>query len=118
MEIRQIDVDGLSFDQQNLVLLRRNDSGDKQSTKLDSLTANLLCCFLDNPDTVLSREQLIEQVWANRHTSDNAVNRSVSVLRKALGPNDKQYISTISKVGYRFNAHKIPLKIPNPEHQL
>lgn len=118
MNIRQIDVDGLSFDQQNLVLLRRDDSGDKQSTKLDSLTANLLCCFLDHPDTVLSREQLIEQVWTNQHTSDNAVNRSVSVLRKALGPNDKQYISTISKVGYRFNAHTIPTTDPNPEHKL
>ncbi|MFT4928118.1 MAG: TolB-like protein/DNA-binding winged helix-turn-helix (wHTH) protein [Phenylobacterium sp.] len=96
--IRPIDANGLCFDQENMLLFR-----DQNKIKLDAGTARLLSYFLDNPGIVLSRDQLIDQVWTSQFVSDNAINRNICTLRKALGGNINQYITTIPKVGYRFN---------------
>ncbi len=87
----------LYFDYPNSTLHREN-----QCTKLDPITSNLLNYFLDHPNQVLTRTELIEQVWQSNHVSDDAVNRAISVLRKTLGGQRDSYITTIPKTGYRF----------------
>ncbi|NQZ23735.1 MAG: winged helix-turn-helix domain-containing protein [Colwellia sp.] len=71
---------------------------------LEPKVASLLQFFCQNPQRNISREELFSQVWHQQFVTDNAINRVVGLLRKALGDEDKvkQYIVTVPKIGYRF----------------
>jgi TolB-like protein/DNA-binding winged helix-turn-helix (wHTH) protein len=86
------------FEPMDLLLVR-----DDTTIKLDAIHAKLLTHFLQHSNTVITRETLFEQIWGNGYFSDNAINRGISVLRKHLGEQRKDYISTLPKIGYRFN---------------
>ena len=64
----------------------------------------LLSYFCQNHQRDISRGELIEHVWHGQIVSDNAINRVVVKLRKALGDELKprRFIATVPKVGYRF----------------
>ena len=62
----------------------------------------LLETFLTYPNQVLSREQLLSQVWGyDFQPGSNVVDVYVGYLRKKLGP---ELIETVHRVGYRFRA--------------
>ena len=92
------DTTELYFDADHALLTR-----DCQRIKLDPIATKLLIYFLAHPDQIVSRAQLAEQVWQSSYVSDDAVNRGVSVLRKALGGQLQTYIKTMPKMGYCFS---------------
>ena len=94
---RKVGHDGLFYHQQDSTL-----SVDDKKVKLDTITARLLVYFLDNPDRVISRAELTEQIWQSGYVSNNTITHGVSVLRKLLGGDLNRYITTIPKEGYRF----------------
>lgn len=94
----QIGSSDIFFDRAGLFLIHNGNE-----IKLDLIIAKLLEFFLNSPNRAITRDELIEQVWQSKYISDDAINRSISVLRKALGGEQQQYIETIPKVGYRFN---------------
>lgn len=53
---------------------------------------------------VVTRNQLIDEVWQGRLVSDEVLSRCVSLLRSALDddPREPQYVQTIPRVGYRL----------------
>jgi Tol biopolymer transport system component/DNA-binding winged helix-turn-helix (wHTH) protein len=55
---------------------------------------------------LVSKETLLREVWPDSFVEEGALNRTVSVLRKALGdsPSGPKYIETVPKRGYRFVA--------------
>lgn len=57
------------------------------------------------PD-VLSRQQLIDEVWQRRMVEDDVLSRAIAELRRALGddPKSPRFIETIPKAGYRLCA--------------
>ena len=57
--------------------------GDKR-TELEPLLCKLLQCFANNPGAIVSRQQLVETIWQQSFVDDNAINRAISELRKAL----------------------------------
>ena len=60
----------------------------------------LLEAFLRNPDQVLSREQLLSQVWGYHHNpGSNVVEVYVGYLRRKLG---EDAIATVRGMGYRL----------------
>ncbi len=73
---------------------------------LEPNVMNLLCYFTANQGRVLSKQELLQQVWGNTIVSDYAIARTVSQLRKALQDDqaDPHYIQTIHKRGYQFIA--------------
>tara|TARA_R110000737_G_scaffold271622_2_gene278698 strand:- start:416 stop:2464 length:2049 start_codon:yes stop_codon:yes gene_type:complete len=77
-----------------------------QSIEIEPKIFSLLCFFCRNAQRAISRDELIEKVWQGRIVSNAAINRAVGELRKAIEVDvkDPQYIVTISKVGYQFNA--------------
>lgn len=80
-------------------------SGDlydgETTTRLEPQVAKLLAHFLARQHTVISRDELIAAVWANRIVSDDAINRCISILRHILSPEDKHaYIETVVRRGY------------------
>lgn len=86
-----------------------------QQLYLEPRQHQLLLCLLQRPGQVLSRDQLVTAVWQGRIVSDSAINRAVSVLRKALARLDpeSEHIETLPKLGYRFLLPVSALAAPN-----
>lgn len=66
---------------------------------------------------VVSRRELIEQVWLGAFVEEGGLTRNISVLRKALAGDegDQAFIETIPKRGYRFTAVVRPVRIASPD---
>ena len=71
-----------------------------------------------HPNKLISRDELIEQVWQGQIVTDNAVNRVIAKLRKSLGDDvkDTEFIQTMPRKGYKFIA-RISLFKSEPESQ-
>src|SRR5215813_5325081 len=65
-----------------------------------------LCILLENSGRLLTKEELLRQVWPDTVVEENNLNKVISFLRKALGESTKGecYIETVPRVGYRFVA--------------
>ena len=64
----------------------------------------ILLYFCAHSQQLVSREQLLAQLWQGRTVSDNAINRKIYQLRKLLQSLDNrlEYIETVPKHGYRL----------------
>jgi two-component system phosphate regulon response regulator PhoB len=75
---------------------------DGVESPLTALEFRLLVTFMASKDRVLSREQLLRDVWGIRaHADTRTVDTNVKRLRQKLGP-AAAVIETIRNVGYRF----------------
>ena len=76
---------------------------------LDHLCQSVLNFFLLNPGRLISKEELLKEVWQMTSVTDGRVARVISILRDVLGDDVKspRYIETIPKRGYRFIAKVI-----------
>jgi Response regulators consisting of a CheY-like receiver domain and a winged-helix DNA-binding domain len=64
---------------------------------------DLLLFLIDNPDSVLSRERILNEVWNYDYLGDiRTVDTHIKQLRSKLGT---QYIQTIHGKGYRFEVN-------------
>lgn len=63
-----------------------------------------LLMLIENCGHVLSKEEIMESVWAESFVEENNLAQNISILRKALGDgvNGAKFIETVSKRGYRF----------------
>jgi DNA-binding winged helix-turn-helix (wHTH) protein len=66
----------------------------------------ILVLLVEKKGGVVSRQELLENVWQNTFVEEANITYTVSQLRKTLG--NKNYIQTVPKRGYRFTA---PVKI-------
>ena len=66
---------------------------------------DLLLVFVENSGRVLSKEDLMKQVWPDSFVEEANLSHHVFTLRKALGEDSEgRYIETIPRRGYRFVA--------------
>src|SRR6516165_10815970 len=65
-----------------------------------------LLCLVRNHGHVLSKDELLKQVWPGTFVEEVNLAVNISVIRKALGenPQDCRYIATVPGRGYRFVA--------------
>src|ERR1700675_1756883 len=65
---------------------------------------DVLLYFVQNPGRVLTRDELLKNVWAEAVVDENSLAQSISVLRRALEekPGDNNYIVTLPGRGYQF----------------
>lgn len=64
----------------------------------------LLATLVMADGRLLSKEELLERVWADAVVEEGNLNRTISSIRKALGDTRRKsrYIETVPKAGYRF----------------
>lgn len=76
----------------------------KKEVDLTSLEHDLLLEFMKNPNTLLSREYLLDSVWGDANTTQpKTVNVAIKRLKEKIDPNnDTQYIKAIRGEGYIF----------------
>jgi len=67
---------------------------------------DLIACLAKSHGQVLSRDQLIEQVWNGRFVSEATVSSAIKAARKALGDSgdEQKYIRTVRGRGFQFVA--------------
>ena len=67
---------------------------------------DLLMVLIRGRERVITRDELIEQLWPDTTVEDGNLSVGISTLRKALGsgPDDAPIIETLPRVGYRFVA--------------
>lgn len=75
-----------------------------QCETLQRKPARLLACLLASAGEVLSREELLDQVWGRRPTVENVLNNTIRRLRVALGDTLATRIVAITHIGYRFDG--------------
>jgi Tol biopolymer transport system component/DNA-binding winged helix-turn-helix (wHTH) protein len=93
---------------------------DGQRVPLTPRVFALLRVLVENAGHLVEKERLLKEVWNDAVVEEGNLNRSISVLRKALGETDSdRYIETVPKRGYRFVAlvHADPAEtlVPAPE---
>lgn len=75
---------------------------------LTAVEYRLLCLFMRNPDTVLSRETILDKLWdsAGNYVDDNTLTVYIRRLRLKIedDPGDPQRLLTVRGLGYRWNA--------------
>ena len=66
----------------------------------------VLRVLVENSGHLVTKDDLLKQVWPDSFVEEGALNRAVSVLRKALDdhPAGQKYIETVPKRGYRLVA--------------
>ena len=67
---------------------------------------DLLQLLAENQGHLLEKDEILRRVWPDSVVEENNLTVTISSLRKALGedPNDRQYIETVPRRGYRFVA--------------
>jgi DNA-binding winged helix-turn-helix (wHTH) protein/TolB-like protein len=77
-------------------LLRNN-----QSIALQPKVFNMLVFFVERRGELVSRDELMQAVWADTFVEETNLRFCIHALRKALGDG---YVETVPKRGYRFIA--------------
>lgn len=113
-------------------LLRRSDNFNQADTELNSggirvrllkrevykggkpieLTASeykLLCLFMENPDIVLSQEQILSKLWDcdENYIDNNSLSVYIRRLRTKIedNPASPKRIITVRRMGYKWNTN-------------
>src|ERR1700722_8696092 len=86
----------------------------KTPVALNFRTFDVLLYLVQNPEKVLTREELLKSVWADAAVDENSLAQSISVLRRALDekPGDNSYIVTLPGRGYQF---VLPVQVAVPK---
>src|SRR6185369_3499019 len=66
---------------------------------------DLLSALLHNAGRLVTKRELLDQVWPGSFVEEGILSVHISTLRKALGQGeDRCFIETVSRAGYRFLA--------------
>ncbi len=96
-----------------------------QEIRLEPKVMDVLVCLARRADEVVSREELIRDVWEGRFVGDEVISVAVFELRKALGDNAREprWVETIPRRGYRWmqavvedDGADIPVQPQEPRH--
>ncbi|MCT6698896.1 winged helix-turn-helix domain-containing protein [Rheinheimera sp. 4Y26] len=88
-------------------LVKFSAAGEITATAdLDNLCQKAVNYFIVNAGRLITRDEILADVWGVRDVSDGRISRVIRVLRVALGDDSREptYIETIPKRGFRFIA--------------
>src|SRR5580704_11822827 len=80
--------------------LRRQD----EIITLNRRAFDVLLYLVQNPGRLLTRDELLKNVWPDTFVDENSLAQSISALRRALEekPGDNNYVVTLPGRGYQF----------------
>ena len=92
--------DSFRLDTKEHVLLRNG-----QPVPLKPKVFDLLVQLVTNSGHILMKDELMKQIWPDSYVEEHNLAVNISALRKVLaGDNEKLYIETVPRRGYRFVA--------------
>lgn len=77
-----------------------------QEQRLSNQLNQVFCLLIQQAPHVVTRQQFLDVVWANKYVNEDALSRAIAELRKVLGDSASQakYIKTIPKQGYQLTT--------------
>src|SRR5215831_9576243 len=88
------------------------DLGEKQLRRLDGEVLplppkafDLLVLLVANRGRLLEKNELMDQIWADSFVEEGNLKIHIHRLRKTLNDHDEEFIETVPRRGYRFNAN-------------
>jgi len=93
-----------AFGEFELDLAARSLTKSGSPVPLAPKTFDLLAMMVRRPGTLLSKREMIEELWPDTFVEEANLSFQVAALRKALGENSNRWIETVAKHGYRFKA--------------
>jgi DNA-binding winged helix-turn-helix (wHTH) protein len=89
-----------------LNLLVRGDSQVRLEPRVMDVLVQLAKCAGE----VVSKEELVENVWQGRYVTDDALSVAIYSLRRSLGDDARRprYVETVARRGYRLIASVRP----------
>jgi len=105
----------ISFDEFEVDALKRTLLKKGQPVSLNPKTFDLLLTMVEHRGAVLSKNDLLDKVWANQFVEENNLTVHVAALRKILGEkkNEHRFIVTVPGRGYKFIA-----ELSDPENEI
>lgn len=98
-------VDSISFGRVEADFRTHQVSVDGQPIKMTPKELRLLRYFVENPERVINRSELLTQVWEmSGNLQTRAVDQFIARLRKAIEPSPAEpvHLLTVRDAGYRF----------------
>ncbi|MFT7528760.1 MAG: TolB-like protein [Arenicella sp.] len=94
---------------------RNTITGSTQSAHIEPKIMDVLCLLAQTSGEVVSRNELLNQVWSIESGADECLTRAISLLRKKLKVcgNNSIAIETIPKRGYRLVTVDIDPDMPD-----
>ena len=75
-----------------------------QPVALEPRPLRLLAELLRHVNEVVTKEELLDSVWDGRPTVENVLSNAVTKLRRALGEAAAARVTTVPRLGYRFEG--------------
>ncbi|CAN5618648.1 hypothetical protein BH18ACI3_BH18ACI3_19490 [soil metagenome] len=102
----QQDTDNIAFAEFELDRAHRKLYRDRQPVAMYAKTFDLLEFLIANNGSIVSKDQILENVWPDQFVEESNLSVQVSALRKALGEkaDDPRFLVTIPSKGYKFVA--------------
>src|SRR5580765_5563656 len=84
----------------------RRLSKDRQNVPLPPKAHDVLVELVRHAGRLVTKRELLDQVWAGSFVEEGILSVHISALRKALGDDNRspRFIETVSRSGYRFIA--------------
>ncbi len=86
---------------------------DGREVSLRPKTFAVLRFLAENPERLISKEELLAAVWPNLIVTDDTLVQSIGELRRALGDAGATLIVTVPRRGYRFVPSTAPAERRN-----
>ncbi len=87
------------FDSSTGVVVR-----DRNTILLRPKTAQVLTYMIENQGRLLTKHELLDQIWTNVEVSEDSLTQCVSEIRTALSDDDRCLLKTLPRRGYIFSA--------------
>jgi len=103
--------DNFELDEANARLLR-----DGTPVAVAPTPFGVLCALVRHPGSLLTTNELLDQVWGHQYLTDSVLRTAISELRTALDDDARKprFIETVSRRGYRFIALTSPIVAAAP----
>ena len=97
---------GCTFGPYVLDFVRRLAWRDGKPLVLTGKSFEILALLIANRDRVVTKDELLKELWPDTFVQENNVVRHISTMRRALGqrPEQHDYVLTVQGRGYRFVA--------------
>ncbi len=110
------------FEGYTLDIARNSLRAADREVPLRRKSFELLRYLVENPDRLVTKEELLKAIWPNVIVTDEVSTQCVSEVRQAIGDSNQTIIVTVPRRGYRFAAPVLrvatsaPVPQPPPPH--
>jgi adenylate cyclase len=104
----------LQFEGYTLDVARHSLRTADREVALRRKSFELLRYLVENPDRLVTKEELLKAIWPNAVVTDEALTQCLREVRQAIGDSKQTIIATVPRCGYRFAAPVLRVVAPSP----